>query len=52
MPRPAPDTAVQQLSGGTKGIPKLIPRRQNDYVHNLVRNAEVRGLEPEFPRKR
>src|SRR5262249_48286134 len=28
------DPAVFQLSGGTTGIPKLIPRTHNDYVYN------------------
>jgi 2,3-dihydroxybenzoate-AMP ligase len=42
LPRPEPDLpAVLQLSGGTTGIPKLIPRTQNDYVYNFLRNAEV-----------
>ena len=28
------DPAVFQLSGGTTGIPKLIPRTHNDYAYN------------------
>src|SRR5262249_48776688 len=28
------DPAVFQLSGGTTGVPKLIPRTHNDYVYN------------------
>jgi len=42
LPRPDPDLpAVLQLSGGTTGVPKLIPRTHNDYVYNFLRNAEV-----------
>ncbi len=33
--------AVLLLSGGTTGIPKLIPRTHNDYVYNFLCNAEV-----------
>jgi 2,3-dihydroxybenzoate-AMP ligase len=35
------DPAVFQLSGGTTGIPKLIPRTHNDYAYNSKRAAEV-----------
>jgi len=42
MPRPDPDApAVLQLSGGTTGVPKLIPRTHNDYVYNFLCNADV-----------
>ena len=42
LPRPDPDEpAVLQLSGGTTGIPKLIPRTHNDYAYNFLRNAEI-----------
>ncbi|MFH0730287.1 MAG: AMP-binding protein [Pseudomonadota bacterium] len=45
LPKPDPDLpAVLQLSGGTTGIPKLIPRTHNDYVYNFLCNAEVCGL--------
>ncbi len=45
LPRPDPDLpALLQLSGGTTGIPKLIPRTHNDYAYNFLRNAEVNGL--------
>ncbi len=33
--------AVFQLSGGTTGIPKLIPRTHNDYYYNASRNSEL-----------
>ena len=46
LPRPRPDQpAVMQLSGGTTGIPKLIPRTHNDYVYNFLRNAEICELD-------
>lgn len=46
LPRPNPDLpAVLQLSGGTTGIPKLIPRTHNDYAYNFLRSAEVCGLD-------
>lgn len=48
LPRPDPDVpAVLLLSGGTTGIPKLIPRTHNDYVYNFRRMAEVSDLNPD-----
>ena len=41
------DPAVFQLSGGTTGIPKLIPRTHNDYVYNSRMAAAVTGVGPE-----
>lgn len=35
------DPAVFQLSGGTTGIPKLIPRTHNDYAYNSRAAAAV-----------
>jgi 2,3-dihydroxybenzoate-AMP ligase len=35
------DPCIFQLSGGTTGIPKLIPRTHNDYAYNSKRAAEV-----------
>ncbi|TET91742.1 MAG: (2,3-dihydroxybenzoyl)adenylate synthase [Desulfobacteraceae bacterium] len=35
--------AVFQLSGGTTGIPKLIPRTHNDYYYNSLRCKELSG---------
>jgi 2,3-dihydroxybenzoate-AMP ligase len=35
------DPAVFQLSGGTTGIPKLIPRTHNDYAYNSKTAAKV-----------
>jgi 2,3-dihydroxybenzoate-AMP ligase len=39
------DPAVFQLSGGTTGIPKLIPRTHNDYVYNSKMAAAVTGVD-------
>ena len=41
------DPAVFQLSGGTTGIPKLIPRTHNDYIYNSKLAAAVTGVGPE-----
>ena len=38
------DPAVFQLSGGTTGIPKLIPRTHNDYIYNSKIASEVTGV--------
>lgn len=38
------DPAVLQLSGGTTGIPKLIPRTHNDYAYNSKVAANVCGV--------
>jgi 2,3-dihydroxybenzoate-AMP ligase len=38
------DPALFQLSGGTTGIPKLIPRTHNDYVYNSKRAATATGV--------
>jgi 2,3-dihydroxybenzoate-AMP ligase len=34
------------LSGGTTGLPKLIPRTHDDYAYNVTAAAEVSGLGP------
>jgi 2,3-dihydroxybenzoate-AMP ligase len=41
------DPAVFQLSGGTTGIPKLIPRSHNDYLYNSKIAAAVTGVRSE-----
>ena len=41
------DPALFQLSGGTTGIPKLIPRTHNDYVYNSKMAASVTGVGPD-----
>jgi 2,3-dihydroxybenzoate-AMP ligase len=38
------DPCIFQLSGGTTGIPKLIPRTNNDYAYNSKVAAEVAGV--------
>ena len=40
------DPAVFQLSGGTTGIPKLIPRTHNDYAFNSRLAVSVCGVRP------
>ncbi len=43
--RPDPlEPAVFQLSGGTTGVPKIIPRTHNDYALNFKRAAEITNL--------
>jgi 2,3-dihydroxybenzoate-AMP ligase len=37
--------ALFLLSGGTTGVPKLIPRTHNDYVYNSKMAASVTGIE-------
>jgi len=39
------DPCIFQLSGGTTGIPKLIPRTSNDYAYNSKVAAEVAGVQ-------
>jgi 2,3-dihydroxybenzoate-AMP ligase len=39
------DPCIFQLSGGTTGIPKLIPRTNNDYAYNSKIAAEVAGVD-------
>ena len=39
------DPALFQLSGGTTGIPKLIPRTHNDYVYNSKMAAAATGVD-------
>ncbi len=41
------DPAIFQLSGGTTGIPKLIPRTHNDYAYNSRAAAAVCAIDAE-----
>lgn len=42
---PAPDeVALMLLSGGTTGLPKLIPRTHNDYVYNCRQSGAIAGF--------
>jgi len=45
-PDPA-DVALFLLSGGTTGLPKLIPRTHDDYAYNVSASAELCGLGPD-----
>ncbi|MBM2616674.1 (2,3-dihydroxybenzoyl)adenylate synthase [Actinoplanes sp. LDG1-06] len=45
---PAPgDLAFLQLSGGSTGLPKLIPRTHDDYLYSVRASAEICELEPD-----
>lgn len=46
-PRPAHAAAFLQLSGGTTGKPKLIPKTHRDYAYSIERSAEICGLDDE-----
>ncbi|WP_293935012.1 (2,3-dihydroxybenzoyl)adenylate synthase [Iodobacter sp.] len=48
LPAPplASDVAFFQLSGGSTGTPKLIPRTHDDYIYSLRGSAEICGLSP------
>ncbi|MGW8826030.1 (2,3-dihydroxybenzoyl)adenylate synthase [Paenibacillus lautus] len=39
------DIAFLQLSGGTTGLPKLIPRTHDDYIYSLRMSAEICSLD-------
>lgn len=39
------DVAVFQLSGGTTGLPKVIPRTHDDYYYNSMQFASATGLD-------
>lgn len=44
----APDqVAFFQLSGGSTGVPKLIPRTHDDYYYSVRRSAEICRLTPD-----
>jgi non-ribosomal peptide synthetase component E (peptide arylation enzyme) len=46
--RPDPaDVALLLLSGGTTGLPKLIPRTHNDYEYNSRASGAVCGIGPD-----
>ncbi|QDQ09720.1 (2,3-dihydroxybenzoyl)adenylate synthase [Streptomyces spectabilis] len=45
-PGPAPqDLAFLQLSGGSTGVPKLIPRTHDDYLYSLRGSNELCGVD-------
>jgi len=39
--------ALFQLSGGTTGVPKLIPRTHNDYLYNSKAAAVINDIHPD-----
>ena len=41
------EVAFFQLSGGSTGTPKLIPRTHNDYDYSIRASAEICGLTPQ-----
>ncbi len=43
-PTPANEVAFFQLSGGSTGTPKLIPRTHNDYYYSIRRSNEICGI--------
>lgn len=43
-PTPADEVAFFQLSGGSTGTPKLIPRTHNDYDYSIRRSNEICGI--------
>ncbi|WP_326510575.1 amonabactin biosynthesis (2,3-dihydroxybenzoyl)adenylate synthase AmoE [Aeromonas caviae] len=45
-PTPADEVAFFQLSGGSTGTPKLIPRTHDDYYYSVRRSNEICGLGP------
>lgn len=46
LPAPQPgDVALFQLSGGSTGVPKLIPRTHDDYIYSLRASAEICELD-------
>jgi 2,3-dihydroxybenzoate-AMP ligase len=48
LPDPDPaDVAFLQLSGGSTGLPKLIPRTHDDYLYSVRESARICGLRPE-----
>ncbi|GGM59183.1 2,3-dihydroxybenzoate-AMP ligase [Deinococcus arenae] len=43
----ASDVALYQLSGGSTGTPKLIPRTHDDYLYSIRASGELCGLTPD-----
>ncbi len=41
------DPALFQLSGGTTGVSKLIPRTHNDYLYNVKAAAGINDIRPD-----
>ena len=51
MPAPVPrdprGVAFLQISGGSTGLPKLIPRTHDDYLYSIRASARICGLGPD-----
>lgn len=48
MPEPRPhDIAFLQLSGGSTGVPKLIPRTHDDYIYSFRASNDICGVTAE-----
>jgi 2,3-dihydroxybenzoate-AMP ligase len=47
VPRDPFQVAVFQLSGGTTGVPKIIPRFHSEYLYNMRSVARVNGYGPD-----
>ena len=47
VPRDPYQVALFQLSGGTSGVPKIIPRTSGDYLYNMRAAADWFGFGPE-----
>ncbi|AZO78044.1 MULTISPECIES: (2,3-dihydroxybenzoyl)adenylate synthase [unclassified Bosea (in: a-proteobacteria)] len=47
LPSAADEVAFFQLSGGSTGTPKLIPRTHNDYYYSVRVSAEICALGPQ-----
>lgn len=46
LPGPEPhELAFLQLSGGTTGVPKLIPRTHDDYIYSLWGSNDICGVD-------
>ncbi|MFD1049438.1 AMP-binding protein, partial [Kibdelosporangium lantanae] len=43
----ADEVAFLNLSGGSTGVPKLIPRTHDDYLHSVRESADICGLTTE-----
>lgn len=41
----ASDVALVQISGGSTGLPKLIPRTHNDYIYSFTASGPICGLD-------
>ena len=45
--RPSSDVAFIQISGGSTGLSKLIPRTHDDYIYSFRASNEICGVAPE-----